>query len=142
MNINTFKCPLLVSMLLLLLNNTSFAQVASGNNTFGATVSNTGISAVQSGTATGYKLSIGGATKVFGTGTFNTAASPTFMLWNTGATARKYIFLPNNTGQFLLYDSTLSITNFIYNGATGKIGLGAFGAASSAPKPIFPVAPL
>jgi len=137
MNINTFKCPLLVSMLLLLLNNTSFAQVASGNNTFGATVSNTGISAVQSGTATGYKLSIGGATKVFGTGTFNTAASPTFMLWNTGATARKYIFLPNNTGQFLLYDSTLSITNFIYNGATGKIGLGAFGAASSA-TPILP----
>jgi Repeat of unknown function (DUF5907) len=128
MNLKNSKLLLLTPILLIFVCNNIFGQTAGTANTLGTT----GVTAIQSTTAAGYKLSIGGAAKIFGTGTFNTVASPTFMLWNTSATGRKYAFLPNNTGQFLLYDSTLSITNFIYNGATGKIGLGAFGAASSA----------
>jgi Repeat of unknown function (DUF5907) len=136
MNLKNSKLLLLISAVLIMISKNSTAQVAGGNNNVLGT---TNITSIQSTTAAGYKLSIGGAAKHFGTGTFNTVASPALMFWNTNAsaTARKYVFLPNNTGQFLLYDSAVSTTNFIYNGATGKIGLGAFGAASSA-TPILP----
>jgi hypothetical protein len=128
MNFLNSKTVLLIITLVALNSNFTLAQTAGTNNTLGTT----GITAVQSTPAAGYKLSIGGATKIFGTGTFNTVASPSLLFSNTNAATRKYILLPNNTGQFILYDSALAISNFIYNGAAGKFGLGAFGTASSA----------
>ena len=129
MNINTFKCPFLFSMLLLLLNNISSAQVAGTSNTLGST----GITAVQSGTASGYKLSIGGATKVFGTGNAGVVGSPTIIIGNnTTSTGRKYGIYSSNAGQFQIYDSTGATPTIRFNIAptTGNIGIGTLTIAA------------
>ena len=108
------------------------AQVTSTNNTLGPN----GVTAIQSTTSANYKLSVGGAVKVFGTGTVNTAAAPVLLIGNTTAsTGRRYGFLSNNNGYLQVYDSTLGLTRFILNGSLGRIGIGAFGTAAA---PILP----
>ena len=108
-----------------LLCNEIQAQTAGTSNTLGAT----GITGIQSTTATGYKLSAGGAVKIFGAGAVNTVGSPTLFLVNN--TGRKYGFLSNNSGHLQLYDSVTALTNFIVNGSLGRIGIGSFGSAVS-----------
>jgi hypothetical protein len=130
MNISMFKQLFSVLLVLFLLNNTSSAQIAGTNNT----LSSTGITAIQSGTAAGYKLSIGGATKIFGTGNAGVVGSPTLLIGNnTASTGRKYGLHSSNAGQFQIYDSTGATPTIRFNIAptTGNIGIGRLATAAA-----------
>lgn len=111
----TLVCPVLV-----------FAQTSSTNNTLGTT----GITAIQSTTNAGYKLSVGGAVKLFGTG-FNVVGSPTLYLQNSTATTGRHFGLTStNNGLFQVFDITASNTVRFSINNSGFIGIGA-GTATS-----------
>lgn len=65
----------------------------------------TSFTAIKSTQAASYKLSIGGATKIFGTGTIGSLNSPTLIIGNTTAGSRRYGLFVANNGDFQLYDS-------------------------------------
>ena len=122
-DMNMFKQFFLVSIVLFLLHAKSSAQVAGTSNT----LASTGITAIQSGTATSYKLSIGGATKVFGTGAGGIVGSATLIIGNrTTTTGRAYGIHSSDAGQFQIYDSTGTTPTVRFNIAptTGNIGIG------------------
>ena len=101
-DMNMFKQFFLISIVLFLLHAKSSAQVAGTSNT----LASTGITAIQSGTATSYKLSIGGATKLFGTGAAGTVGSATLIIGNrTTTTGRVYGIHSSDAGQFQISTS-------------------------------------
>lgn len=103
-----------------------FSQTSSTNNTLGTT----GITSINSTTNAAYKLAVGGAVKLFGTGT-NVVGSPTFYLTNTTATTgRNYFINSDNTGLFQIIDgTTTSIARLIIDG-NGNVGIGTLAPGS------------
>lgn len=126
MNINMFKQLFLLSMILLLLSNTSSAQIPSSNNTLGST----GITSIQSGTANDYKLSIGGATKVYGEGNPGASGSATLIIGNTssgstGGGGHIYGIHSSDAGNFQIYDSLGTTPSVRFNiTPAGNVGIG------------------
>ncbi|HMK26705.1 MAG TPA: hypothetical protein VK483_11815 [Chitinophagaceae bacterium] len=111
---------------LLVFSTTAMAQTAGSNNT----LNNSGVTAIQSSTASGYKLSTGGAVKVFGTGSAGVVGSPTIMLVNTTASnGKKFGIHSSDASLFQIYDSTTATptVRFSISGATstlGNVGIG------------------
>jgi hypothetical protein len=104
---------------LLVLSTTAMGQATGTSNTLGTT----GITAIQSTTNTNYKLSVGGAVKLFNTGN-NGLNSPSLYLVNTTATTgRKYYINSSTLGALKIFDSLYIMPRFMID-STGKIGVG------------------
>lgn len=111
---------LFLSTILLLITFGVFSQSASSNNV----LNSTGLTAINSTTNAGYKLSIGGATKLFGNGT-NVVGSPTLYLTNnTATTGRNYFINSDDNGTFQITDGTSTpVSRFVVTNL-GNVGLG------------------
>lgn len=109
-------------------SQTLFSQTTANTSIF-PTASGTTVTTfvgVKSTQAAGYKVSVQGALKLWGTGNTFSAAnfSPTLMLDNrTVTTGRKYYLQSSNDGYFRLFDSSVAIPRFVI-GNGGYIGVG------------------
>ena len=118
MNFKNFKLLLFVSVIFILLSNNIAAQVTGTSNTLGAS----GITAIQSTTNTNYKLTVGGAVKIFNTGNSGLNSASLYLI-NTSASGKKYFLNADNSGSFRIMDSSVTIPRFFIS-TTGNIGIG------------------
>jgi hypothetical protein len=97
------------------------AQTPGTGNTLGTT----GVTAIQSSTNANYKLTVGGAVKLYGVGGVGTATAPSLLLTNTtAATGRGYGIHVGTNGVFQIYDTTAPTAPRLIINNLGNIGLG------------------
>lgn len=127
-----------VVSVLLLLCGTAFGQSSATTSVYPTASGTTGttFTAIKSSQANGYKLSIGGATKIFGSGTVGSVNSPSLIIGNTAASGKKYVLVSDDNGNFQIYDSltTLGVRLHISGAAAslGNIGIGTTAPAATA----------
>jgi trimeric autotransporter adhesin len=123
MNFKNSKLLLCISLVLIFSSKHIYAQTATGNNVFPATTATTPAYIFSSNITTPiYRLYVGGATKIFGTGGSGLSSASLYLV-NTSATTGRRLFLnSDNSGSLRFMDSLYTIPRFIID-SSGKIGI-------------------
>jgi hypothetical protein len=119
--INNMRIVILFLVCLAIGIGATNAQTPGTGNTLGTT----GVTAIQSGTNANFKLTVGGAVKLYGVGGVGTATAPSLLLTNTTATTgRGYGIHVGTNGVFQIYDTTAPTAPRLIINNLGNIGLG------------------
>lgn len=130
MNFKNSKLLFFITLVsIFVINNNCYSQTATGNNVFPTTTATTPAYIFSSNITTPiYRLYVGGAVKVFGTGGSGLSSASLYLV-NT-ASATKYFLNVDATGTFRIMDSAVTIPRFLIN-PTGNMGIGITATANN-----------